>query len=281
MKARFRGWPWVALAACLIAVPAAAKQPKLGSVAALAQALATKLPQAPGETVYIGVPIWEGQGNHYALRREVGDELARALSAADPTDKVITPAEASAMLAKDGFQPPDVYYMLDTVAAGQLVGANAIVITRMQQNRNGLLLKVEAGNAGWLHTYGKLDAMLPDTPQLDALLAQPDAPVVYGIGVYVPGVGGIGQPVCSYCPMPDLLRFGNNAHAHLLMIGFTVEANGSVTGASILVSSGVAAADKSVLRAAKSWRFRPAPGPAGKPVATRMIAQVDLRPLHR
>ena len=265
------------LAVCLLATSAGAKQAKLDSVDALARALSAKLPRGHGEAVYVGLPSWKGQGDHYLLRKEVGGELARSLSAVDPADKVVSSPEATEILAKAGLQPLDVYIVLDTVYAGRLIGVPIVITTEIRREKDGMVLAVEARDPESHKRYAKLKALVSISPQIVALLTQPDVPIKNRAGVYVAGVGGVGEPVCVHFPSPQYQQRVTRAiSSQPVMMGVTIGTSGKASDVVLLADPPAAGINRTALKTVRSWRFRPARGPGGELVPVRILVEISV-----
>jgi TonB family protein len=267
-------------AACLVATSASGKGTKLDSVEDLAHALAANLPRHPGAAVYVAFPRWKGKKAHYPLRKEIGSELARALAAEEPCEKVITPAVAADVMAKMGLTRSDVYLAMaahplaDYVA--DTMGATALITGEVQQEKDGLLLTVEATEPGRKEKFPELKALIPLSPKLSALLAQPDMPFDDGAGVYAPGIGGVGEPICVRCPNPSFpSKAVRAASSGTVWIALTVGIDGKVSDA-VLFAASVPGTGQIALEAVRSWYFRPAHGPGGKIVPVSIIAAIHF-----
>lgn len=268
------------LALSLLALPAAA-QAKPESLAALAQALAAKLPRQPGLVVYVASPEWLATGSHSALRQKIGAELAAALAAADPTARVQTPDETLAALRQAGFQPFDSLLLAGLAPAflPAKPGAAAVgIVGDLQEEGDRLALTVSAVRVGENKPFAKLAARLPESPEWRALLALPEKPLESPDGVYLAHYGGVGAPRCLECPAP---RFSPGAIASRtggsVMLAITVAADGTVHHVTVLRGVPGSGLDRSAARAVRAWRFRPAVGLEGKPVPVRMAVEVDFR----
>ncbi len=96
-------------------------------------------------------------------------------------------------------------------------------------------------------------------------------------GVARAGVGGVTNPSCLYCPNPSYSEEARAARASgTVTLSVVVTADGRVEGAQILRGPGNGLEQKA-LEAVQTWRFRPAAGPDGKPVACRVAIQVTFR----
>jgi TonB family protein len=268
--------------ACLVATSAGAKEAKLDSIDALAQALAAKLPRQPGAAVYVAFPRWKGKQAHYQLREEIGSELARALVAAEPGEKVITPTEAADIMAKTGYTRSDVYIAMASRPTADyladMMGATALITWEVKLEKDGLLLTVEATEPGRKEKFAEFKALLPLTPKLSARLAQPDVPFDDGAGVYAAGIGGVGYPACVHCPNPPYPAQAAAARSSgTVWAGFTVGTDGKVSDVVFLANPQAPGRGQSSLATIRSWQFRPAQGPDGKSVPVRIIAVLRFR----
>jgi TonB family protein len=115
------------------------------------------------------------------------------------------------------------------------------------------------------------------TDEMKAHLTKPLESLGPGDGVFTAGVGGISIPRCEYCPGPSFdagqLK-GKPQGAFQLML--VVDANGRAND--ITVKNGVTPElDQDAINAVKHWKFKPATDVDGKPVATRVPAEIDVQ----
>ena len=98
-----------------------------------------------------------------------------------------------------------------------------------------------------------------------------------GGGVFRPGRGGVGEPQCAYCPDP---KFSDEARKAkfmgTVMLRLVVTADGRPMNISIIKGAGMGL-DENAMEAVKGWRFKPAMGPGGKPVAVQVDIEVTFR----
>jgi TonB family protein len=91
------------------------------------------------------------------------------------------------------------------------------------------------------------------------------------------GEGGYGQPACLYCPNPT---FSDEAvkvkYQGTVLLRFLVRADGSTTDVQVVRSLGLGL-DEHAIETVRTWRFRPAIGPNGKPAAVVMMAEISFR----
>jgi TonB family protein len=98
-----------------------------------------------------------------------------------------------------------------------------------------------------------------------------------GGGYFRPGTGGVGYPACIYCPNP---KFSDEARKAKYQGTVTLQAviTPDGRGIQIQVVKGLGLGlDEEAIEAVKGWRFKPATGPDGKPVATITDIEVTFR----
>lgn len=98
-----------------------------------------------------------------------------------------------------------------------------------------------------------------------------------GGGAFRPGRGGVGYPECAYCPDPKFTDEARKAkYMGTVLLRIIVLADGRATNISVVKGLGMGL-DENAVEAVKSWRFKPAPGPGGKPVPTEVLIEVTFR----
>lgn len=98
-----------------------------------------------------------------------------------------------------------------------------------------------------------------------------------GGGVFRPGTGGVGYPTCIYCPRPNFSDEARKAkYQGTVLLQAVITPDGR--GIQIQVVKGLGLGlDEQAIEAVKGWRFKPASGPDGKPVATLTEIEVTFR----
>jgi periplasmic protein TonB len=91
------------------------------------------------------------------------------------------------------------------------------------------------------------------------------------------GTGGYGVPDCLYCPPP---QFSDEAVKSKFMgtvlVVAIITADGRATNIQISQGAGMGL-DEKAIEAVRTWRFRPAVGPDGKPATVRQFIEVTFR----
>lgn len=98
-----------------------------------------------------------------------------------------------------------------------------------------------------------------------------------GGGAFQAGINGVGVPECIYCPTPLYSDEARKAkYAGTVVLRVTITTDGRAVNISVMKGVGLGLEEKAI-EAVKTWRFRPAVGPSGKPVATIVPIEVTFR----
>jgi TonB family protein len=91
------------------------------------------------------------------------------------------------------------------------------------------------------------------------------------------GVRGVSVPQCIYCPPPDYSGDARNAHFEgTVVLRVVITPEGRAINIEILKDPGKGLGMKAV-ESVRNWKFKPALGPNGKPVAVTVPIQVTFR----
>jgi TonB family protein len=98
-----------------------------------------------------------------------------------------------------------------------------------------------------------------------------------GNGYFHPGAGGVGYPSCVYCPEPQYSEDARKAKDQgTVLLEVVIQPDGHASDVEIVKGPGLGLEEKAV-EAVRTWRFKPALGPNGKPVATITPIEVNFR----
>jgi periplasmic protein TonB len=90
-----------------------------------------------------------------------------------------------------------------------------------------------------------------------------------GGGVFNAGTGGYGYPACIYCPKADFTDEAVKAkYQGTVLLSAIITADGRATDVKVVKGLGLGL-DENAIAAVRTWRFKPALGPNGKPSAVR------------
>ena len=90
------------------------------------------------------------------------------------------------------------------------------------------------------------------------------------------GTGGYGSPACLYCPQPQFSDEAVKAkYQGTVLLVAVITADGRATDIRVAKGLGLGLDEKAV-EAVRTWRFRPALGPDGKPASVRQSIEVTF-----
>jgi TonB family protein len=101
----------------------------------------------------------------------------------------------------------------------------------------------------------------------------------YGTGESGPpaGYGGYGRPECLYCPNAQYSDEAVKArYQGVVMVDALITPDGRATDVRVIKSLGLGL-DENAVSAVRTWRFKPAKGPDGKPAAVEQTIEVEFR----
>jgi periplasmic protein TonB len=91
------------------------------------------------------------------------------------------------------------------------------------------------------------------------------------------GYGGYGRPECLYCPNAQFSDEAVKAkYQGVVMVNALITPDGRATDIQVIKSLGLGL-DENAVAAVKTWRFKPARGPDGKPAAVEQTIEVEFR----
>lgn len=98
-----------------------------------------------------------------------------------------------------------------------------------------------------------------------------------GGGIFNAGTGGVGNPECVYCPRPDYSDEARKAkYQGDVLLSVVVLPNGKASDIEVIKSPGMGL-DTKAIEAVRTWQFKPANGPDGKPVKARVQVIVTFQ----
>jgi protein TonB len=101
----------------------------------------------------------------------------------------------------------------------------------------------------------------------------------YGVGApgHPAGTGGYGNPACLYCPNAQFSDAAVKAkYQGVVLVAALITPDGRATNVRIVKGLGLGL-DENAVAAVRTWRFRPATGPDGKPAAVLQTIEVEFR----
>jgi TonB family protein len=87
----------------------------------------------------------------------------------------------------------------------------------------------------------------------------------------------VGYPSCLYCPEPQYSEDARKAKFQgIVVLQVIIQPDGHATNIQVVKGAGLGL-DEKAIEAVRTWRFKPAIGPSGTPVATITPIEVNFR----
>jgi TonB family protein len=156
------------------------------------------------------------------------------------------------------------------------LGANVVITGSFAKVTQGIgvsLLPTFCNDSRrWL---GLTNGLIPITDEITALSSDPIPSPKNGIARA--GAGGTTSPICVYCPDPlytDAARAAK--YEGTVVLNVVVTAQGRAEQITVAKGPGLGL-EENAIAAVKKWKFKPAVGPDGQPVAVRIPIEITFR----
>lgn len=156
------------------------------------------------------------------------------------------------------------------------IGANVVVTGTFARFSDGIGISLRAlSSSEPARSLVEATGLVPVPDVITGLSSEPIPSPKDGIPRS--GVGGAGVPNCIYCPAP---RYSGDARKAKIegtvVLQVVITTDGRATNVKILKDPGKGLGMQAV-ESVRKWKFKPAPGPDGKPVAVICPIEVTFR----
>ncbi len=253
------------------AAPARAQQSEMDALAAQV----VEIVHAEKRDFIVVVDFAGPQGNVTELGRLLAGQLSAALAKADPMLIVIARSRLMGILRDQNLLTHDLRQPEIAAAVGKLVGAQMLVTGEVGKKDQSFLVSLNVWNLPGEKKLAEKLGSLPANSAWEELLTKP-VPGEEG-SVFSQGKGGIGEVRCEHCPLPS---YAPEARAKkiegVVVLAVTITAQGRAKDFVVIRDPGYGL-DHQAIAAVERWRFTPARGRDGKPVAARGMIEVNFR----
>jgi TonB family protein len=156
------------------------------------------------------------------------------------------------------------------------VGANVVVTGTFARFSDGIGISLRAWpSSDPARTLGEATGLVPISDRIAGLSCEP-IPSPKG-GIPRSGVGGVGVPQCIYCPAPKYSGEARKAKLQgTVVLQVVITTAGSATNVMIVKDPGNGLGMQAV-ESVRKWKFKPAYGSDGRPVAVICPIEVTFR----
>lgn len=211
----------------------------------------------------------------HPVGRFLADKLTAVLLRDYPSLETINFAH-SQPASKDSATSDHTQASQETRKWAKKLGAKVVIMGSFATAPGGIGISLAAMKASGSETYAQTNGMVPVPEQINAIVSAEPIPSPPD-GVAKSGVGGVGVPACTYCPVPnytDEMRAAKFEGTVVLEVVVTTEGRATNISVKKAARSGL---DEAAIEAVRSWKFRPAIGPDGQPVAALVPIEVTFR----
>ncbi len=261
------------LATALLAPsPARAQLPALDE---LASRLGGDIVRSGKKTVIV-LDFLGPQGGVPAVGPFLADRLSEALARTAKDFRVLDRSRLNVILeeqkvpAGDALNPTRVAKLV-----GPLVGAEIVITGSIQAAPDTLALSVSVRDVTTGKELAQGAERIVRSKEIDNLPFRSTGWLA--LAPARPGQGGVGFPVCIHCPIPEYSRRARERkYEGRVVLQVIVTPEGRATNITLVKGPGLGL-DEKAIEAVRNWRFKPAPGPDGRPVPVQVLIEVTFR----
>jgi len=256
------------------ALPARAQQPEMGTLVA---PLAQEIVHSHKHKVIV-LPLLCSNPKNAPLGVWLAKQVSAALAASVPDFQLVYSSESPALVKEEPGGNYPTYDPKKVEDVAKKAGADLVVTGNFAPFEEGLGISLSMGKRNGKNLTGESNGKIALTPEMTALAPQPLRYDLPADGVYRAGWGGIGIPLCVHCPDPDYsLEDQARKYEGVVVMEVVIGVTGQPLQIVVKKAPNTALA-MLVASTVKNWKFQPALGPSGKPVAVRVPVDVTFRP---
>jgi len=155
------------------------------------------------------------------------------------------------------------------------LGAEVVITGSFAKAPGGIGISLAAIKTSSDQPYVQTNGVVPISEEISARSGEP-LPEPKG-GFARAGVRGVGVPTCTYCPIPNYTDKAKAAGIQgTVVLQAVITREGRAVNISVIRGPGMGLEEKAI-EAVRSWKFRPAIGSDGHPVATLVPIEVTFR----
>ena len=244
------------------------------AVANLAFQIAGPLQKEKAKHVIVA-ELLDADGKSHPVGRFLADKLSAVLLKEYPALETISFSHSQSSVKR--VIPDDQAEALrETRRWAKNLGAKVVITGSFGKASQGIGIVLRAMKTGGDHMYAQTSGVVPMSDDEIAAISTEPIPGTKS-RIARAGMGGIGIPACVHCPIPNYSEEARAAkYQGTVILQAVITPEGMATNISVVKGPGKGLEEKAI-EAVKSWRFRPAIGPNGRPVAVMVPIEVTFR----
>ena len=218
--------------------------------------------------------LLDPNGQPHPVGRFLADKLSTILLRDYPALETINFSHSQSIL-DNSVSTDNGHAFQDIRKWAEKMGASIVITGSFAKASEGIGISLTAVNTNPGETYAQARGMVPISEEINTISVGPiPAPAA---GILRAGFGGVSIPVCTYCPIPQYTEQAKAAkYEGTVVLQVVITTKGRAANISVIKPVGMGM-DEAAIRAVKSWKFRPAVGPDGRPVATLVPIELTFR----
>jgi TonB family protein len=245
------------------------------AISRLAARIAEPLQKAHATKVVVA-DLRGPEGQTHPLGKYLADQLSVSLQKDFPNLEAIDRPQQNANPNDQAHSGDEVRDLKEMKKWARKLGANVVIIGSFAKVSQGIgvSLSPEFCN-GSRRSLDLTTGLIPITDEITAV--SPDPIPLFKNGIARAGTGGTTVPTCVYCPDPLYSPKARAAkYEGTVVLNVVVTAEGRAEQIAVVKGTGLGL-EENAIAAVKEWKFKPAVGPDGNPVAVRIPIEVTFR----
>jgi TonB family protein len=216
------------------------------------------------------------EGQPHPVGRWLADQLANSCNKNFPDlEVIIRPENEEAATSEDEAGNQEQWFK-SLEAWARNVGASVFVTGSFARTAGGIGISLRAlSSSDSPRSLTEATGVVPVSDEITRLSSEPIPSPKDGIPHA--GVGGVGVPKCIYCPPPQYSGDARKAKVEgTVVLQVVITTDGRAINVKIVKDPGNGLGMRAV-ESVRKWKFQPAVGPDGKPVAITVPIEVTFR----
>jgi TonB family protein len=255
--------------------PGLYKNGYLAAISRVAASIAEPL-QSANATKVVVADLRGPEGQTHPLGKYLADQLTLSLQKNFPNLEVIDRPQQKTNPNDQAHSGDEGRNLKEMKKWARKLGAKVVIAGSFAKVSQGIGVSLSATFCkDSQRSVGQASGLIPVTDEITAL--SPDPIPSFANGIARAGTGGVTTPTCAYCPDPLYSPKARDAKFQgTVVLSVVVTAEGRAEQIRVAKGPGMGL-EENAIGAVKEWRFKPAVGPDGKPVAVLIPIEVTFR----
>jgi len=255
--------------------PGLYKNDYLAAISRVAASIAKPLQKAHATKVVVA-DLRGPEGQTHPIGKYLADQLSASLQKDFPNLEVIDRPQEKTNPNDHAHSGDEVRDLKEMKKWARKLGASVVITGSFAKVSQGIGVSLSPVFCNdTRRSLGLTTGLIRITDEIAAV--SPDPVPSFKNGIARAGAGGTTTPTCVYCPDPKYTSAARDAkYQGTVVLNVVVTAEGRAEQIRVAKGTGLGL-EENAIQAVKEWRFKPAVGPDGKPVAVLIPIEVTFR----